>query len=119
MDEIDQDHRVLVGLFNLLNHAVADNEASNYIEAILDELVACTAWHFKHEERLMLKHEYPGIDEHRLDHRELIQSAQAIQQRVSADNPLSAVDIQYLDHWLTGHILGPDMELGNYLAEVM
>ena len=30
VDEIDEDHRRLVELFNLLNHAVVEGEAPNY-----------------------------------------------------------------------------------------
>jgi len=34
---------------------------SGYIEALLEELVSGTVWHFRHEERLMLKdHQVPG-----------------------------------------------------------
>ena len=51
VNEIDEDHRRLVELFNILNHAVVEGEAPNYIEAVLEELISCTVWHFKHEER--------------------------------------------------------------------
>ena len=53
--EIDKDHRRLVDLYNILNHSVAEGDATNYIEAVMEELISCTVWHFKHEERLMLK----------------------------------------------------------------
>jgi hemerythrin len=28
-------------------------------------------------------------------------------------------DLQFLEHWLTGHILSADKRLGSYLCEVM
>ena len=58
VDEIDEDHRRLVDLFNTLNHSVSDGDAPDYVEAVLEELINCTVWHFSHEERLMLKFEY-------------------------------------------------------------
>ena len=42
--EIDDDHQKLVDLFNMLNHAVTGSESADYIEAILEELISCTAW---------------------------------------------------------------------------
>ena len=118
--EIDEDHRRLVDLFNLLNHAVAEGDAQDYIEAVMEELLSCTAWHFKHEERLMLKYGYEGLLEHKSEHDELIASATALQQKLLHESkPVLSDDIEFLEHWLTGHILGLDMDLGAYLCEAM
>lgn len=118
--EIDEDHRKLVDLFNILNHSVAEGDAPNYIEAVMEELISCTVWHFRHEERLMLKYGYEGFLAHKSEHEELIASAKALQQKLLQDGqPALVEDIQFLEHWLTGHILGTDMDLGSYLCEVM
>lgn len=120
VDEIDEDHRKLVNIFNILNHAVMDGESPEYLAAVLEELVNCTVWHFSHEERLMLKYGYEGIEEHKAAHRELIKSAKALQQRIlQADNRVADEDIEYLESWLTEHILTDDMRLGSYLSQVM
>ena len=120
IQEIDEDHRRLVDLFNLLNHAVEDGEKKDYIDAILEELISCTVWHFRHEERLMLKYAYDGYSEHRKEHEELIESIKALQQERKKENiSVTQDDIEFLEHWLTGHILGADMDLGAYLSEVM
>jgi len=118
--EIDEDHRRLVDLFNLLNHSVVEGDAPNYIEAVMEELISCTVWHFKHEERLMLKYGYEGLLEHKSEHEELIASATALQQKLLQESkPVLSDDIQFLEHWLTGHILGTDRDLGAYLCAVM
>lgn len=120
VQEIDEDHRKLVDLFNILKHSVVDGEAADYIEAVLEELICCTVWHFRHEERLMLKYAYEGMEEHRAEHQELIDSARELQQSlVDEGKQLSGEDIEFLEHWLTGHILGTDMDLGTYLGEAM
>ncbi|MGB5834479.1 MAG: bacteriohemerythrin [Thiohalocapsa sp.] len=117
VDEIDEDHRRLVGLFNTLNHSVKNGDAANYVEAVLEELISCTARHFRHEERLMLKSGCEGFEEHKVEHRDLIESAEALQRKhVSEGKPLSGEDIKFLEHWLTGHILTADMELDAYLC---
>ncbi len=120
IEEIDDDHRKLVDLYNILNHSVVDGDATDYIEAVMEELISCTVWHFRHEERLMLKYGYEGFAEHKSEHQELIESARELQQKLLQDRKsLSSEDIEFLEHWLIGHVLGADMDLGSYLGEVM
>ena len=120
VDEIDEDHRKLVNVFNILNHAVTEGESPAYLAAVLEELVNCTAWHFSHEERLMLKYGYEEIEEHKAMHRELIESAKELQQKL-LDEGKSVADeeIEILERWLTGHILTDDMRLGAYLSQLI
>ena len=120
VDEIDDDHRRLVGLFNILNHAVADGDAPDYVEAVLEELINCTVWHFSHEERLMLKFEYQGYAEHKAEHQALLEGAEALREKfLQQGKRISSEDIRYIERWLTGHVLGIDKDLGAYLAERM
>lgn len=120
VDEIDDDHRKLVGLFNLLSHAISDGDPPEYVAAVLTELVNCTIWHFSHEERLMLKYDYQDREAHQAEHQALIESVKALQQKVlQAGNLFVDDDIEYLERWLTEHIFTDDMRLGNYLADVM
>lgn len=118
--EIDEDHRKLVELYNILKYSVVEGDATNYIEAVLEELICCTVWHFRHEERLMLKYGYEGLVDHKSEHQELIESAKALQHKLLQEGKqVSSEDIKFLEHWLIGHILGTDMDLGTYLGEVM
>ena len=120
VDEIDEDHRKLVNIFNILNHSVAEGESPDYLAAGLEELINCTVWHFSHEERLMLKYGYEGIEEHKAEHKKLINSAKKLRQEIlQADKPVSDEDIEFLERWLTEHILTADMRLGSYLSQVM
>ena len=120
VDEIDEDHRKLVNIFNILNHAVMEGESQEYLAAILDELINCTVWHFSHEERLMLKHRYAGMEEHKAEHQELIRSASELKQAIlQADKASVNRQIESLERWLTEHIFATDMRLGSYLARRM
>ncbi|MEW8026642.1 MAG: bacteriohemerythrin [Candidatus Thiodiazotropha sp.] len=120
VDEIDEDHRRLVDLFNILNHAVADGDPADYQEAVLEELICCTVWHFRHEERLMLKYDYEDFEEHKAEHQNLIESAKELQQKfMQTGRRISNKDFEFLEHWLTEHILVADMKLGSYLVEAM
>ena len=120
VDEIDEDHRKLVNIFNILNHAVTEGESREYLAAVLEELINCTVWHFSHEERLMLKHGYPEMEAHKVEHQELIKSARELQQELlQANKPVADEEIVFLERWLTEHILTFDMRLGTYLARVL
>jgi len=120
VDEIDEDHRRLVDLLNIFSRAVEENESHEYREAVLDELIACTVWHFRHEERLMLKYDYPGFAGHKAEHDDLIESATAFQEKyLENGGKMNEEDFDYLEQWLTGHILVVDMKLGEWLVGVM
>lgn len=117
--EIDADHRILIALFNELNRAVAAGESAEYLAATLEELINCTVWHFRHEERLMLKHGFPGIEPHKAAHRELIDAAREWQaKQAQAGYAVTEDEIRYLDRWLTEHILTVDQGLGAFLSRV-
>lgn len=118
VEEIDEDHRKLFGIFNELNRAVMAGAAADYLAATLEELINCTVWHFSHEERLMLKHGYDGIEEHQTEHRELIQGARDLQQQLlAAGQGVADEQIAFLDRWLTAHILTTDQRLGAFLSQ--
>jgi len=120
VDEIDEDHQKLVDLFNMLSQSVAEGDSADYIDAVLEELISCTVWHFRHEERLMLLYKYEDLAEHKAEHHDLIDSVKALQQKFHDGNKLlTNEDIEYLETWLTEHILGHDMRLGFYLLKVM
>jgi len=119
-DEIDDDHHKLIDLFNMLNHAVTEEFDPDYLAAVLNELINCTAWHFSHEERLMVKSRYVGLAEHKEEHQQLIKSVMELQQKIIEEgNRIPEEDLLFLERWLTEHILTTDMKLGAYLAQVM
>lgn len=117
IDEFDSDHRKLVSLFNILKHSVTGEHAPVYIATVLDELINFTAWHFSHEERLMLKYSYKEYAKHKAEHRTLIKSAKELQLKIlRAGCHVEDEDIEFLERWLTEHILNADMRMGSYLV---
>lgn len=68
----------------------------------------------------MLKYGYEGIEEHKAVHLELVKGAKELQEKIlQADKTIADEDIEYLERWLTEHILTDDMRLGAYLSQVM
>jgi hemerythrin len=68
----------------------------------------------------MLKHGYEGMEEHKAIHRELIKSVKKLEKRIlQEDETLTDEDIEFLEVWLTEHILTEDMRLGSYLSQII
>lgn len=116
-EEIDKDHRILVNLFNLLGRSVSSGESWEYLQAVLEELIRCTAWHFSHEERLMLKSGYDDLENHRQEHLELMDSVRDLQREVLQTGQFEEKALARLELWLTAHILAADMKFGEYLIK--
>jgi len=119
IEEIDDDHRVLVKLCNILNHSVMEGAGKEYVGAVLEELINCTVWHFSHEERLMLKYGYEEREDHTAEHRSLIDGIRELQQEYLQAGKLGEKEFEFLEHWLTQHILVADMRFGSFLVKVM
>ena len=120
VDEIDEDHLRLVKLYNLLNHAVMEKASPDYVDALLEELICCTIWHFRHEERLMLNYQYDAFEDHKAEHHDLIHSVRELQKKFRQGSKLlTSEDIEYLSNWLTEHIVRNDMRMGFHLMKIM
>lgn len=116
--QIDDDHKKLITLVNDLADALAEGHASEAVEDVLENLLDYTAWHFRHEERLMQTYGYPGYLAHKTQHEELAQAAGDLHAKFLDGDPGVAEELlPFLKEWLTGHILGTDKETGRFLAE--
>lgn len=116
-DEIDADHRHMVELFNLLKHSVEEGERRDYVEAVFEELINFTVWHFSHEERLMIKYGYPEYETHHAEHVSLIETVRRLLRGYRESGEFGEQKFEYLEKWMTGHILVPDMRFGAWLVE--
>lgn len=68
----------------------------------------------------MVKYAYPDLDEHKEEHRALIEGADKLRQKfLAAGRQITDDDREFLEHWLVGHILAMDMNLGDFLVDAM
>ncbi|NEX19776.1 hemerythrin family protein [Thiorhodococcus mannitoliphagus] len=118
IQEIDDQHRVLVDLLNQINEAIHSHHGSDASQAILKELVDYTKIHFAVEESLMRVLGYPGYGEHKARHEELIHEVEALQDKLlSGKKGLSFELLHFLKMWLTKHILTEDMSYAPFFLE--
>ncbi|MCP3850939.1 MAG: hemerythrin family protein [Gammaproteobacteria bacterium] len=118
IEEIDEQHKVLVGLINRMHVAIEEKHGSDVVISILSELADYTKIHFAVEESLMSILEYPGYQEHKDIHDELLEHVVELQKKVvSGKLSISFELMHFLKSWLSKHILEEDMKYtGFFLA---
>ena len=116
---IDKDHRNLFELIDTLNRALEKKLSKKKIAKAITGLIQYTEGHFAREERVMVRYGYPGIDKHRVQHRNLELLVHAIY-NVFIKDP-DSIDPQklmkFLNHWLVDHIIRVDMDYAKYIEK--
>ncbi|MFZ4538748.1 bacteriohemerythrin [Propionivibrio sp.] len=110
IEEVDEQHKELLCLIRELHVAILENQGKAGLREILNRLTQSTRTHFLLEESLMRLSHYPGLDIHKLQHRDLMAEGQALQQQL--DNKNKTIDfelLKYLNKWLLQHISESDM----------
>lgn len=117
-EEIDADHKKLVAIVNDLNDAVQSGGDTKTVGRVLEDLLSYTAWHFRHEERLMQSYGDPSFEDHKARHTELIETAEEIYQHHLDGNMNPVTELlPFLKEWLTNHILEVDKKTGAFLLQ--
>lgn len=118
IEEIDEQHKVLVALVNQMHDAIHERHGSEAVHGILAQLADYTRIHFAVEESLQRILHYPGYDKHKLEHEELIQHMRELQEKVASGRAAVSFELMhFLKLWLTKHIMGSDREYGSYFLE--
>lgn len=118
VQEIDTQHKRLIGLLNDLHHAKATGKGDATLKTVLRELVDYTHTHFAYEENLFETHGYPAKAEHEQAHVALKAQVVAFGEAFeSGKASLSADLFLFLRNWLNGHIRGSDRRYSPFLRE--
>jgi hemerythrin len=115
LQEVDEQHQVLVGLLNERGEAVAHHHGSAKCREVLDRLAEYTRVHFTVEESLMRLLNYPEFADHKQRHEELIHQVVDLQQKLDAGTTAISFELlHFLKMWLVKHISESDMRFGKY-----
>lgn len=115
--EIDNQHKKLFDLINKLDAHMRQGKGKEILGTVLKELVDYTRYHFGHEERILRESGYPEYEEHKAIHERVTERVLAIQKQYLEGNGahLTIDAMNYLNNWITKHILGTDQK---YTAHV-
>lgn len=119
IEEIDEQHKILVGLINrLFDETVTHEGNATVIDEVLHELIEYTVIHFAVEESLFRIFHYPATESHTRHHDELKAQVLEIQQKVKQGEMKINVELlMFLKKWLEQHILYEDKLYAPFLLE--
>jgi hemerythrin-like metal-binding protein len=116
IEPLDQQHQNLVEIINKFNESRRRGKAGKIMNQILNEMIGYTQEHFAFEEKMMEEAGYDGLKLHQSQHRQLLQKLERFQfDFVSKDRRITAEMGDFLDYWLTSHILKHDKEYSQSL----
>ncbi len=118
VQSIDAQHSVLVETLNKLHDAMMKGQAKSLTGPLLHNLAAYTRDHFSAEEAMMAAAKYPGLAQHRVQHRDLTKQVEEYIARFEqGEITLNLHLLTFLRDWLTTHILKEDREYGPWMNE--
>jgi len=120
---LDQEHQDFLAVINraLVFSQIADFKGMDWV---FDKCYDYVRDHFSHEEDLMERIQFPGIEEHIQAHRTFIQNIaefrtiyeQATSPQAKKDAAIKATD--FLSLWFVGHVLSRDKLFKPYLVRL-
>lgn len=118
VDEIDEDHKILIRLFNDLANAMRQGQGKERLGEILMQLIGYTKLHFSREEKLMIDSAYGDYESHKLIHDQLTDKVLQLYDEQKKEGFFISVEVLFfLKKWLEEHILEKDKLLGAYLNQ--
>ena len=86
IQEVDEQHKVLVDLLNQLHRAIVERHGKATSQEILNQLAGYTRTHFLLEESLMRVLHYPGLEIHKQQHEDLISAKDQLRKVIDRIN---------------------------------
>jgi len=116
IDFMDTDHQKLLELLIELSGLLRPGESQAAALEKLDEIIEFSRQHFRLEERLMMESHYGQFEQHKQTHETLLREIVTHRQQLTeGDEDVRHEIMDFLEHWLVGHIVDSDKQLGTYL----
>lgn len=116
ISKIDNQHIKIVDLINELHDKMKEGKGKDSLTKILNDLTLYTANHFKTEEELFYKYNYPNTEAHVLEHKKLVDKVLQIKTDFESGKVVLTLDVMdFLKDWLSNHISGSDKLYTSFL----
>jgi hemerythrin len=124
-ETIDSQHRELFDRINDLVAAIKQKTCKYKIGDVIKFLDDYIVFHFGEEENIMLKHGYPGYQEHKAQHKIFLDNFETLKVELPkleggkkpGSYDLSVETNQVVVDWILLHIAGVDKKLGEFLKD--
>lgn len=112
IEEIDNDHRHLIGLINDFGRARDEGQSVEVLSELLTKLKAYSLEHFEREESYMIKTGFKNFYEHQEQHLMFIKKITEFEKEHQYDKAFVAIKIMpFMMDWLINHIMTSDKQL--------
>jgi len=117
IDKIDEQHQILINLFNEANTKLTADNSAEFLEYITRDLLSYALYHFETEEQMMLQYGYvEDANAHIQQHRSFSAKVVAVRNDIKAGVLISREELlSFLNRWLIDHILNTDKRLAVFL----
>ena len=115
---IDDQHKQLFAAVDDFERAYSSGQGAEHIRETLNFLVNYTAEHFRDEEELQVRYNFPGYLRHRQQHYEFTERVVALMERFNkegADNALMREIYETVGNWLMHHIRSDDFVMAAFI----
>ena len=114
---IDDQHKELIRRMNIFFASMEGDDRKKVLDMLgfLGEYVVS---HFRDEEALQVKHNYPGYLEHRRIHQDFVRDVQKLTADIEKSYTVATKSLvgMTLTRWLTLHIRKEDKAVGDYIC---
>ena len=117
IEEVDNQHKILVELINELYGAVVDKNADEIAKEIIVKLQNYSLFHFKTEEDYFDMYNYYDKKEHVRSHQNFIARVGQFQEVAEKNRPVTFQIVLFLKDWLMKHILQEDKKYVPFLIK--
>jgi len=109
--EIDDQHKVLIGMINELDDALQNGHAYEVAIRVVVKMTAYVDVHFSTEEKYFAEFNYLDTEEHICEHREFADKIKEFEEAfIEGSTTLSEDVITFLHQWLRKHIQDSDQK---------
>lgn len=117
-ETIDSQHKELIQKINDVLEACNRQQGKEKVVEVMQFLKDYTVKHFKDEENLMKKYQYPMYEEHKKIHEDLVKKVEDLDERIKREGVSLSVVMtvnKTLVDWFVNHISKEDKKVGEYI----
>ena len=115
IETVDEQHKKLVNILNEAYDLLMTSGPDDKVQALLQDLLSYTEIHFKSEEKMLENSNYPFYEEHLIEHKRFKSELDTLGENLSNGNISKAELVQFINNWLSDHILGNDKKYVEYI----
>ncbi len=116
--EIDDQHKVLVGMINELHDAMKQAKSKEKSLEIINKMAEYTQFHFSTEEKYMQRFDYPDFKKHKHEHEKFVEKVVNFKKDYENGKAGISYDIlNFLKEWLVKHIQQTDKKYAPLFIE--